>query len=271
MRPPPSRSPNPSSDCRKATTPVEKLICSDPKLGELDRKMAEAFRQRFEQVPVTNRDAILKRQRRWLQARANAFGLDIALPGFRRILWSFPRAGRGSMGNGYDITGQQITEPTQQIEVLIRGELADVPVPTACVPRRPTLWRTSLAAAPGLLARHRGDDRVYKDLQWRSPNDGLAVQALGGLGVDVVEADLDQNGEEQLLIDIAQLVYSPTTNYALPVSPETAEQQYSLSEYCREYPRNRSRRTGKQPTSIKSQRRRAQRVRTECATATRVP
>src|SRR6185312_13130495 len=70
---------NPSFDCQSATTPVEKLICSDPKLGELDRQMVE-------KAPTT----FLKEQRRWLEDRAIGCGLDPRQPGFHTLALPSP-------------------------------------------------------------------------------------------------------------------------------------------------------------------------------------
>jgi hypothetical protein len=72
------------------------------------------------------------------------------------------------------------------------------------------------------LARHRDDESLYKKPpmalgQWTA----WASEQTGGLGVDVVEADLDQSGHKQLLIHVAQIVYSHI-GYALMISPDTS-------------------------------------------------
>ena len=212
----------PSFDCQKATTAVEKLICSDPTLAELDRKMADAFGRAMGKAPVADRDAIRQRQRRWLQARANACGLDTALPGFRGFYESSPaRCVEFMYAQWLQYRGQQITAPTQQIEVPFEAKRQTF-LPHVLVSHDDQLCGDFLGGLRrDFLARHRGDDRVYKEppmvlahwMAWPS-------QPLGGLGVDVVEADLDQNGHKQLLIHVAQLIYSHT-GYALVVSPET--------------------------------------------------
>src|SRR5689334_15287420 len=80
---------NPSFDCRKATALVEKLICSDAGLGDLDRQMAKAWRQAVAQTSAENRADLLRRQLDWLQDRAIGCGLDPRQPAFH-ILGTSP-------------------------------------------------------------------------------------------------------------------------------------------------------------------------------------
>ena len=65
--------PGPSFDCAKASAPLDKLICSDPPLADLDRRLATTFRQRME--TAADRDELLGQQRIWLKARAPSCGL----------------------------------------------------------------------------------------------------------------------------------------------------------------------------------------------------
>lgn len=52
-------------DCAKATRPIEKLICGDPDLSDLDGRMARLFRQGLDQgAPAIRQD-----QRQWLVSR----------------------------------------------------------------------------------------------------------------------------------------------------------------------------------------------------------
>jgi uncharacterized protein len=56
-----------SFDCAKASTAVEKLICSDAKLSELDTRLAQAYRQALATPAVAQR--VKPDQRRWLAER----------------------------------------------------------------------------------------------------------------------------------------------------------------------------------------------------------
>jgi uncharacterized protein len=55
----------PSFDCASARTPIEKLICSDPDLADLDNEMADAFRSMFHNLPQSERAGTLNAQRTW--------------------------------------------------------------------------------------------------------------------------------------------------------------------------------------------------------------
>ena len=57
-----------SFDCKKAGTPVEKLICSDKELGGLDAELETNFRAMLN-VSLAERAAILAEARRWIGAR----------------------------------------------------------------------------------------------------------------------------------------------------------------------------------------------------------
>jgi uncharacterized protein YecT (DUF1311 family) len=56
----------PSFDCTKATTPVERAICADPLLVQLDRVMADTYTQ---VLNVVNRQVLREEQRRWIELR----------------------------------------------------------------------------------------------------------------------------------------------------------------------------------------------------------
>lgn len=56
-----------SFDCATATRPVEKLICSDPKLSTLDEQMAQAYADKIESLSSEGRQILKQGQRSWLQ------------------------------------------------------------------------------------------------------------------------------------------------------------------------------------------------------------
>lgn len=65
--PPPSAI-GPSFDCGKASTSVEKLICSNAELGSLDGELSKAYREML-QRPAFDADAVRSEQRKWLLDR----------------------------------------------------------------------------------------------------------------------------------------------------------------------------------------------------------
>ena len=59
----------PSFDCGRATVPIEKLICSNDTLSNLDTALSTAFRAAREGRDEAAKAAVLQDQRRWLQSR----------------------------------------------------------------------------------------------------------------------------------------------------------------------------------------------------------
>lgn len=73
---------SPSFDCKKATTVVEKNICNDKDLADLDRKLAAAFfelkNNPQDRLNVSVED-LIKNQKEWLKNRGNDNCLDECL------------------------------------------------------------------------------------------------------------------------------------------------------------------------------------------------
>jgi uncharacterized protein len=63
----------PSFDCTKASSAVEKAICTDPKLAGLDRTLADAYGQAMRQWDEATREKERAAQRTWI-AQRNACG-----------------------------------------------------------------------------------------------------------------------------------------------------------------------------------------------------
>jgi len=55
----------PSFDCAKASNAVERAICADPVLAELDVRLAIQYKQALQSA--ANKEALRKVQRQWLQ------------------------------------------------------------------------------------------------------------------------------------------------------------------------------------------------------------
>lgn len=52
-----------SFDCKKAQSPVEKLICSDPKISSLDEKLARDYKSA---IQSTGGNELIAEQRKWI-------------------------------------------------------------------------------------------------------------------------------------------------------------------------------------------------------------
>src|SRR4051812_46178278 len=53
-----------SFDCKKASVAIEKMICSDPQLSELDTRLALSYKRLLEKA--ANPDSLKAEQRTWL-------------------------------------------------------------------------------------------------------------------------------------------------------------------------------------------------------------
>jgi uncharacterized protein len=58
-----------SFDCSKASAPVEKAICGDGKLGELDKILGNKFNEVKIQLSAEQKAELIKQQRKWLKDR----------------------------------------------------------------------------------------------------------------------------------------------------------------------------------------------------------
>jgi uncharacterized protein len=59
----------PSFDCAKATHDVEKLICEDAGLAELDQSLAELYATVLKHTPDANKGTLKAEQRGWVKGR----------------------------------------------------------------------------------------------------------------------------------------------------------------------------------------------------------
>lgn len=60
-----------SFDCNKASQAIEKSICSDSELAELDRKMADAYKNKRQSITSNEKTTLKQEQREWLSHRAH--------------------------------------------------------------------------------------------------------------------------------------------------------------------------------------------------------
>ena len=61
--------PTPSFDCLRAQSPVEKTICQQAELAELDRQLNSAYWQFIKQLPNAQQETARQMQRNWIRAR----------------------------------------------------------------------------------------------------------------------------------------------------------------------------------------------------------
>jgi uncharacterized protein YecT (DUF1311 family) len=226
---------NPSFDCRKATTPVEKLICSVPELGALDRKMAEAFRQILAEAPVANRPAIIDSQLDWMQDRATGCGLGPRQPAFHMLDFGSPAQ---CVSKIYERWFKNVAD---RVGPEPRWHRTELPFRTTRQPFTPRLLVSHDAALcdaflrglrQDFLARHNSyhgqGKRVFQEppmslgrwIDW--PSEHSARGYSNPAAVDVAELDLDQNGQRQLLIHVTEPFGSRGDSYLLFVSSKTA-------------------------------------------------
>lgn len=59
----------PSFDCAKAASQVEKLICSDSELANLDRSLSNLYSALLEHTPASGQKHLKAEQRGWIKGR----------------------------------------------------------------------------------------------------------------------------------------------------------------------------------------------------------
>ena len=59
----------PSFECTKALSPVERLLCRDRALADMDGEMARLYRERLSELPLSARVGFRQEQREWLAKR----------------------------------------------------------------------------------------------------------------------------------------------------------------------------------------------------------
>ena len=68
----------PSFDCAMASSPVERAICRNDKLGDADRELAAAYGALIDRLSGPAKDHLIKDQVRWIDDRAKACTGEIA-------------------------------------------------------------------------------------------------------------------------------------------------------------------------------------------------
>jgi uncharacterized protein YecT (DUF1311 family) len=72
--------PQASFDCSKATTPLEKAICSDARLGRADIVLGRAYAAALKEAPARERPALIASERKWLKSIPAKCGLAALAP-----------------------------------------------------------------------------------------------------------------------------------------------------------------------------------------------
>ncbi|MEA3277485.1 MAG: lysozyme inhibitor LprI family protein [Pseudomonadota bacterium] len=71
-----ARGANPSFDCAKAGSEVEKLICKDAELADLDRSLADLYAVLLKNTPTSERQMLRAEQRGWVKGRDDCWKDD---------------------------------------------------------------------------------------------------------------------------------------------------------------------------------------------------
>lgn len=66
----------PSFDCAKASSDIEKLICRDGELAELDRSLAELYSVVLKNTPGSAQNQLKAEQRGWIKGRDDCWKAD---------------------------------------------------------------------------------------------------------------------------------------------------------------------------------------------------
>lgn len=111
-----------SFPCGKATTKVERLICSDPRLSAIDEEMADRYR---EALANTNNPARVKREQRdWLNGDRNTCKSDKCL----LIAYAIRLDALGSESTTASNSSYQGTVGSDEVALIQRGGVYEVPV-----------------------------------------------------------------------------------------------------------------------------------------------
>jgi uncharacterized protein len=122
----PAAAANPSFPCSGDLTPTEKAICADDSLAALDRRLAAAYRNKFDGLPVESADALDEvvrslaiTQQAWLAYR-NSCGAD------RLCLWKVYRTRIAALAAENDATDVPCrdTVGAEQAAVYVRDCIA---------------------------------------------------------------------------------------------------------------------------------------------------
>jgi len=72
--------PRASFDCMKASTPLERAICSNAKLGRADIVLGRAYAAALKEAPFGERPALIASERKWLKSVPTACSLSASPP-----------------------------------------------------------------------------------------------------------------------------------------------------------------------------------------------
>ncbi|MDR2080500.1 MAG: lysozyme inhibitor LprI family protein [Campylobacteraceae bacterium] len=75
-----------SFDCKKATTDIEKLICSDEELSKLDDELGKAYKELLDKVNKNDKEIIRQQQRDWIRDRRHEDIIDVKYAYHHRIV-----------------------------------------------------------------------------------------------------------------------------------------------------------------------------------------
>jgi uncharacterized protein len=74
-----------SFDCKKASTPIERFICENPRLSELDSKLGKVYTDALQKATPEQKKQLIAEQKHWLQFTRNICDTETCL---KHAYWS---------------------------------------------------------------------------------------------------------------------------------------------------------------------------------------
>ncbi len=142
-----------SFSCAKANTNIEKMICADPELSELDSDLNELYQQTLEQS--TDRLKAVSEQRQWLRTERNACRDIVCLKTIYQTRFDEFAKTQSQDGNSEADSSQYIVRCDKENQKLIVSDSASMPV---IEPRHPNTLVSEYRVYPDSLTKIGGSD-----------------------------------------------------------------------------------------------------------------
>lgn len=142
-----------SFSCAKANTNIEKMICADPELSELDSDLNELYQQTLEQS--TDRLKAVSEQRQWLRTERNPCQDVVCLKKIYQTRFDEFAKTQTQAGNSEPNSSQYIVRCDKENQMLIVSDSASMPV---IEPRHSDSPVSEYRIYPDSLTKIRGSD-----------------------------------------------------------------------------------------------------------------
>jgi uncharacterized protein len=168
-----------SFDCSKATHEIEKLVCGNDQLAELDRKLADDFKKAMGQISAEDQKALHATQAKWIESR-NACGKEAdpkacALQSYKaRIAILGAKYGLAPMGTGTFLFACDDAAKTSFYATFFDTDPATMNLVTR--PPMPEQAETLVQGMSGSGARYEGDGGI---VFWNKGNDAAVEWPAG--------------------------------------------------------------------------------------------